>query len=73
MQPGTVHPNRLVRNLAQLRVYPQEMDLRLIMNFTPCLAEIDQEKNRRIASLAKIIADCTTINRAATAIMHHEP
>ena len=73
MQPGTVHPNRLVRNLAQLRVHPQELDPRLIMNFVPRLAEIDQEKDRRIASLAKIIADCTTINRASTAIMHHEP
>jgi tetratricopeptide (TPR) repeat protein len=43
------------------------------MNFVPNLAAIDQEKDKRIETLAKIIADCTTINKAATALMHHEP
>ena len=73
VRPGTIHPERLIRNLAALRVHPQELDPGLIMNFVPRLAEIDQERDRRIENLAKIIADCTTINRAATAIMHHEP
>ena len=72
IRSGTIHPERLVRNLAALRVHPQELDAGLIMNFVPRLAEIDQEKNRRIENIAKIIADCTTINKAATAIMHHE-
>lgn len=72
VRPGTVHPERLIGNLAALRVHPQELDTGLIMNFVPRLAEIDQEKNHRIENLAKIIADCTTINKAATAIMHHE-
>ena len=43
------------------------------MNFVPRLAEIDQEKDHRIENLAKIIADCSTINKAATALMLHEP
>lgn len=73
MKPGSVHPERLIRNLAELRLHPQDLDPRLIMNFVPKLSEIDQEKDKRIENLAKIIADCTTINRAATAIMHHEP
>jgi predicted AlkP superfamily phosphohydrolase/phosphomutase/tetratricopeptide (TPR) repeat protein len=73
MKPGTVHPERLVKNLSALRVHPQELDAGLVMNFVPNLAEIDQEKDKRIETLAKIIADCTTINKAATALMHHEP
>lgn len=73
VRPGTIHPERLIRNLSALRVHPQDLDVGLIMNFVPRLAEIDQEKDRRIESLAKIIADCTTINKAATALMHHEP
>jgi predicted AlkP superfamily phosphohydrolase/phosphomutase/tetratricopeptide (TPR) repeat protein len=73
IEAETIHPRRLIRNLAALRVHPQELDPGLIMNFVPRLSEIDQEKDHRVENLAKIIADCTTINRAATALMHHEP
>jgi predicted AlkP superfamily phosphohydrolase/phosphomutase/tetratricopeptide (TPR) repeat protein len=73
LRPGAIHPERLTRNLAALRVHPQELEVGLIMNFIPRLAEIDQEKDRRVENLAKIIADCTTINKAATALMLHEP
>ncbi|MBU1419499.1 MAG: alkaline phosphatase family protein [Proteobacteria bacterium] len=72
MQAGTIHPARLIKNLAELRVHPQEVDAGLMRLFVPDLARIDQEKDHRIESLAKIIADTTTINRAATALMHHE-
>ncbi len=73
MREGTVYPVRLMKNLAELRFHPQELDVGLIMNFVPRLAEIDQEVDKRIENLAKVIADCTTINRAATALMHQEP
>lgn len=73
MAPRTIHPRRLIRNLRELRVHPQELDTRLILDFVPRLAEIDQEKDRRIESLAKIVADCTTVANAAAAILHHEP
>jgi predicted AlkP superfamily phosphohydrolase/phosphomutase/tetratricopeptide (TPR) repeat protein len=73
MRPGAVHPERLIRNLAALRIHPQELDPGLIMNFAPRLAEIDQEKDKRVENLAKTIADCSTINKVATALMLHEP
>jgi predicted AlkP superfamily phosphohydrolase/phosphomutase/tetratricopeptide (TPR) repeat protein len=73
IRPGTVHPERLIRNLAALRVHPQELDVGLVMNFIPRLAEIDQEKDQRVENLAKMIADCTTVNKAGTALMLHEP
>ena len=46
MRPGAVHPERLIRNLAALRVHPQELEVGLVMNFVPRLAEIDQEKDQ---------------------------
>lgn len=73
MKPNTVHPQRLTRNLAELRLHPQEIDPGAILDFVPRLAEIDQEKNHRIEGIAKIIAECASINRATTAIMRHEP
>ena len=33
VRPGTIYPERLIRNLAALRVHPQELDVGLIMNF----------------------------------------
>jgi predicted AlkP superfamily phosphohydrolase/phosphomutase/tetratricopeptide (TPR) repeat protein len=72
MKPNTVHPKRLTRNLAELRLHPQDIDPGAILDFVPRLPEIDQEKNHRIEGLAKIIAECASINRATTAIMHHE-
>lgn len=73
MKPNTIHPKRLTRNLAELRLHPQDIDPGAILDFVPRLAEIDQEKNHRIEGIAKIIAECASINRATTAIMHHEP
>ncbi len=73
LSPGAIHPERLIRNLTSLRVHPQELDVNLILNFLPKLSEIDQEKDHRVETVAKIIAECTTINRTVAAIMHHEP
>ncbi|MEW5724728.1 MAG: alkaline phosphatase family protein, partial [Thermodesulfobacteriota bacterium] len=73
LAPFTIHPPRLIRNLARLRVHPQALDSGLISLFLPRLAEIDQEKDHRVESVAKILADATTIKQAAAAIMHHEP
>lgn len=73
MAPGTVHPEKFFRSLKEMRTHPQELETGLIMNFIPNLARVDQDKDRRIENLAKIIADCTTVCNAATAIMLHEP
>ncbi len=72
MQQGTVHPERLRKNLADLRLHPQEIDPGLMQQFVPNLINIDQEKDKRIEAIAKTIADATTIQRAASALMHHE-
>ena len=73
MRPGTVHPARIAENLKELRVHPQDLDPGLIMLFLPKLAEIDQDKDRRVTQMAKIIGECTTMCNAAEALMHFEP
>lgn len=73
MRPGTVHPPRLAEPLADLRVHPCELEAEHIGPFVPNFARINQEKDRRLEGLAKIIAECTTIHSAATAVMQLEP
>ncbi len=73
MRPGTIHPARVQANLAELRVHPQDLDPGLVMLFLPKLAEMDQEKERRVTQLAKTIAECTTMTNAAEALMRFEP
>ncbi len=73
MKPGVVHPARLIRNLAALRVHPEQLDEGHIQPFVPRAAEIDQAKDRRLTSLASTIAECLSIRNAAQAVMHHEP
>ncbi len=73
LSPGAVHPPRLFKILEKLRIHPQEIDVGMILKFLPKLDEIDQEKDKRVESVAKIIAENLNINRAATAILDHEP
>ncbi len=71
--PGAVHPRRIIPNLEKLRTHPQDLDPGLVRLFVPDLFEIDQEKDHRIESLAKTMAESITIRDAACAVMHHEP
>jgi predicted AlkP superfamily phosphohydrolase/phosphomutase/tetratricopeptide (TPR) repeat protein len=73
MQAGTVHPPRLAETLAELRVHPGELSGEHVFPFVPKAEEIDQEKDRRLAGLAKTIADCTSIHAAATHLIQTEP
>lgn len=66
-------PAELSDNLAKLRLHPAELDQEHILPFVPNAADVDQEKDKRLVSLAKIIADCTTIHAAGTALMQLEP
>ncbi len=70
---GAVHPVRITDNLARLRVHPQQLDGGHIQPFVPDISGIDQEKDHRLETLAKIICETLSIRNAALAIMHHEP
>ncbi|MFC1821774.1 alkaline phosphatase family protein [Thermodesulfobacteriota bacterium] len=73
MLPGTVHPRSLTKNIARLRIHPGELTEHQILPFIPRAAEIDQEKDKRLQSVARILADCSTIHACTTAVMQLEP
>jgi predicted AlkP superfamily phosphohydrolase/phosphomutase/tetratricopeptide (TPR) repeat protein len=73
MAPGTVHPERLIEPLKEFRFHPGELRGEHIAPFVPDFQKIDQKKDKRLVSLAKIIADATSIHGAATALMQLEP
>ncbi len=72
VMPGTIHPERLIEDIAKLRVHPGELEAEQILPFVPKAADIDQDKDKRLESVAKIIADCSSIHACATACIQLE-
>ncbi|MEM7146601.1 MAG: alkaline phosphatase family protein [Verrucomicrobiota bacterium] len=73
MRPGTIHPENLANQLADCRIHPWELDGDMLERFIPNARQIDQEKDQRLLSCAKIIAECSGIHAAATEIMTATP
>jgi tetratricopeptide (TPR) repeat protein len=79
LKRGTVHPRRLEKPLAELRFHPTELTEADLCAFLPGLGgmsrpDLDKaEKDPRMQSLLKIIADCTSIHAAATSLIESEP
>lgn len=79
LKPHSIQPPRLEPYLKPLRFHPSELTETDLRPFLPGLdglsrAELDEvEKDPRIQSLMKIIADCTSIHSAATALIQNEP
>lgn len=79
MRPGTVFPDRLAKSLKRLRVHPAELKEADLFPFIPGIEGMSRdelakvEKDPRLQSLMKIIADCSSVHAAATATMRTEP
>ncbi len=79
LKPGTIHPARLEKSLAELRFHPAELTEVELRPFLPGLKGLSREdldkaqKDPRMQSLLKIIADCTSIHSAATDLIQKEP
>jgi tetratricopeptide (TPR) repeat protein/arylsulfatase A-like enzyme len=79
LKPGTIHPERLEKHLTGLRFHPSELTEDDLRAFLPGLdgmsrEDLDKaEKDPRTQTLMRIIADCTSIHSAATALMQNEP
>ncbi len=73
MAPGTAHPERLREILAELRFNPNELMADEVLPFVPLAAQIDQNKDRRLGSVMKILAECVSMHNAATWLMANEP
>jgi tetratricopeptide (TPR) repeat protein len=78
LKPGTIHPARLEKTLRELRFHPTELTEAELLPFLPGLngmarQDLDKaEKDLRMQTLLKIIADCTSIHSAATTLMQSE-
>ena len=79
LKPGTIHPPRLEKDLTNLRFHPSELTEEDLRPFLPGLDGMSREdldkaqKDPRVQSLMKIVADCTSIHSAATALIQNEP
>jgi predicted AlkP superfamily phosphohydrolase/phosphomutase len=73
MARGTVHPARLQQTLAELRFNPNALVAEEVLPFVPRAAEIDQDKDQRLSSVMKILAECVSVHNAATWLLAHEP
>jgi predicted AlkP superfamily phosphohydrolase/phosphomutase/tetratricopeptide (TPR) repeat protein len=76
MKPGTIHPRKLEKVLTDCRVHPATLTEAEIRSFLPGLEGLSREdldraeKDPRVQSLLKIVADGTTIHAAAKLLVH---
>ncbi len=73
MPPGSVHPPDLAEVFGALRLDPADLDPAMLLPFVPGAARIDQARDRRLATLATIVAEAASYHAAATRILEHEP
>ena len=73
LRAGTVHPPEFAVDLAHQRLHPHELDGDLLRHFVPKAPEIDQEKDKRLGTLAKLIAECTGIHWGAMHLFEKVP
>ncbi len=73
LPPGAVHPESMRATFAALRMRPSEVTEAAILPWIPRAAEIDQEKDKRLQSFAKILAETCSIHNAATWILQNQP
>ena len=69
LKAGTVHPPELATELAELRVHPEDITPEEIRLFVPEGQRIDQDKDSRLASVVKILAECASIQACAIHLM----
>jgi len=70
---GAANPASLRDTFAKLRMHPAEVTEAAILPWIPRAAEIDQEKDKGLASFAKVLAENCSIHNAATWILQNEP
>lgn len=68
---GTIFPEEIKKEISDLRVHPGEITASHILPFIPEAAKIDQEKDKRMAALAKIIAEASSIQAVSTWLMEN--
>lgn len=73
LHKASVHPERLRKSMAELRVHPTEITGEQLLPFVPHAKEINQINDSRLSGIAKLLAECASVHSAATGIMQLEP
>ena len=71
--PGSVHPPELISQISDLRVSPYEIDGAMLKAFVPDFDKVDQERDKSLHALAKIISEAMTVNAVATDLLATQP
>ncbi len=70
---GAIHPPKLAASLADLRVNPMELEGQILRMFVPEYDRVDQEKDKRLHSLGKILAETMSVHAAAMELLAAQP
>ena len=67
-----IHPSTLYDTLIKLRLHPDRLSIDQLTSFVPRLGEVDLKKDRRVASIATLLAQAASVQQAATWIVQNE-
>jgi predicted AlkP superfamily phosphohydrolase/phosphomutase/tetratricopeptide (TPR) repeat protein len=70
---GAIHPADRAAALAENKVFARELTAEELLPFVPRGAEIDQDNDERLSTLADNVAEMLTTHSVATAVMEREP
>ena len=66
MALGTVFPKKASETFTKLRVHPGDLTDEHILPFVPLASQVNQEEDKRLNSVGKILAEAATIHNAGT-------
>lgn len=69
MASGTIHPKHMEQVLKELRMFAFEVTGEHILPFIPDALQIDQEKDKSLTVLAKVLSENVSIHNAATRLL----
>src|SRR2546421_11527135 len=70
---GAVHALSRAASLGELRVNPLELSGEFIRLFVPEYEKVDQDKDKRLHMLGKVIAETMSVHAAATELLATQP
>lgn len=73
LMKGAVHPPALHQELADLRVHLEDLTAEDLLPFLPTGPEIDQDSDPRVKTVARMLAECSSVQSCATHLMTKEP
>jgi tetratricopeptide (TPR) repeat protein len=70
---NAVHPRELAETLAALRMHPDLLTPEMVEPFIPLAEQIDQDNDTRLGAFLRTLAECMSINAAATWLLDNKP